>query len=248
MAAIRLDNEGRRRGIVDAAMPLFARKGFAGTTTKEIAEAAQVSEALVFKHFPSKAALYEEIVQLGCLGDPALARIGSLTPSTATLINMVHFMLRHFVLDSSPGGEMDTRQRLVVNSFLDDGEYGRLVYDWVLAHIYPKIEECLLAAQAAGDLVDSPVALQNRFWFGQHVAAMMAYVRLPGRSVVPYRGDLRDLIAEAAWFILRGFGLKDAVIAAHPAPPYATAPDAMASANGAPDLRVQVVSHAQGGI
>jgi hypothetical protein len=187
-------------------------------------------------------------VQLGCLGDPALARIGSLTPSTATLINMVHFMLRHFVLDSSPGGEMDTRQRLVVNSFLDDGEYGRLVYDWVLAHIYPKIEECLLAAQAADDLVDSPVALQNRFWFGQHVAAMMAYARLPGRCVVPYRGDVRDLIAEAAWFILRGFGLKDAVIAAHPAPPYATAPDAMVSANGAPDLRAQVVSHVQGGI
>src|SRR5439155_2367484 len=121
---LRLDSEARRNRIVDAALPLFARKGFAGTTTKEIAEAARVSEALVFKHFPSKAALYEEIVQLGCLGDPALARIGSLTASTATLINMVHFMLRHFVLDSSPGGEMDTRQRLVVNSFLDDGEYG----------------------------------------------------------------------------------------------------------------------------
>ena len=248
MATIRLDNEGRRRGIVEAAMPLFARKGFAGTTTKEIAEAARVSEALVFKHFPSKAALYEEIVQLGCLGDPALARIGSLTASTATLINMVHFMLRHFVLDSSPGGEMDTRQRLVVNSFLDDGEYGRLVYDWVLAHIYPKIEECLLAAKAAGDLVDSPVALENRFWFGQHVAAMMAYVRLPGRSVVPYRGDLRDLIAEAAWFILRGFGLKDAVIAAHPAPPYETAAHATASANGVPDRHLEIVSRAQGEI
>ncbi|HEX3499191.1 MAG TPA: helix-turn-helix domain-containing protein, partial [Stellaceae bacterium] len=46
MATIRLDNQGRRRGIVDAAVPLFARKGFAGTTTKEIAEAAPVSEAL----------------------------------------------------------------------------------------------------------------------------------------------------------------------------------------------------------
>src|SRR5260370_7406633 len=100
MARIRVDNQGRGRGIVDAAMPLFARKGFAGTTTKEIAEAAHVSEALVFKHFPSKAALYEEILQLGCQGDPALERIGTLTASTRTLVPMIHFMLRHFFLHS----------------------------------------------------------------------------------------------------------------------------------------------------
>ncbi len=219
MAAIRLDNQGRRRGIVDAAVPLFARKGFAGTTTKEIAEAAHVSEALVFKHFPSKAALYEEILQLGCEGDPALERIGSLTASTRTLVHMVHFMLRHFVLDANGTGDMDVRQRLMLNSFLEDGEYGRLVCDWVFARVYPKIEECLDAAQAAGDLVELPIALENRFWFGQHVAAMMAYVRLSGRSAVPYRGTIDELIVQAAWFILRGFGLKDSVIAAHPAPP-----------------------------
>src|SRR5258708_25376831 len=158
MAAIRLDNQGRRRGIVDAAVPLFARKGFAGTTTKEIAEAAHVSEALVFKHFPSKAALYEEILQLGCQGDPALERIGSLTASTATLVNMVHFMLRHFVLDSNGTGDMDVRQRLMLNSYLADGEYARLVFDWVFARVYPKIAECLEAAEAGGYLVVLPLA------------------------------------------------------------------------------------------
>jgi TetR/AcrR family transcriptional regulator, transcriptional repressor of aconitase len=227
MAAIRLDNEGRRRGIVEAALPLFARKGFAGTTTKEIAEAARVSEALVFKHFPSKAALYEEIVQLGCLGDPALERIGNLTASTATLVVMVHGMLRHFILEASPGGELETRQRLMVNSFLEDGEYGRLVFDWVLEHIYPKIAECLRAAAAAGDLVATAVPPENRFWFGQHVAAMLAYVRLPGRSAVPYRGDdVHALIDQAAWFILRGFGLTDAAIAANPPPPRVAPGDA----------------------
>src|SRR5258708_7419892 len=226
MAAIRLDNLGRRRGIVDAAVPLFARKGFAGTTTKEIAEAAHVSEALVFKHFPSKAALYEEVHQRGCRGDPALACIAAIEAASATRIDMVHYMLRHFVLGAAGDGDMETRQRLMVNSFLEDGEYGRLVFEWVLAQIYPKIEACLAAAEAAGDLVAMPASYRNRFWFAQHVAAMMAYVRLPGRSAVPYDGEIRDLIAEAAWFILRGFGLKDAAIAARPAPPY--------SATGAP--------------
>src|SRR5690242_3811920 len=103
MVGVRLDNEGRQRGIVDAAVPLFARKGFAGTTTKEIAEAAGVSEALLFKHFPSKAALYEEILKLGCRGDPELECVNQLEPSTATLIQLVLFMLRHFVLGDATG-------------------------------------------------------------------------------------------------------------------------------------------------
>jgi len=41
---------------------LFAKKGFNGTTTKEIAQAAGISEALVFKHFPTKRALYAAIL------------------------------------------------------------------------------------------------------------------------------------------------------------------------------------------
>ena len=47
---------------------------------------------------------------------------------------------------------------------------------------------------------------------------MMGYVRLSGRCAVPYSGDTDALIEQAAWFILRGFGVKDAIIAAHPIP------------------------------
>lgn len=61
MATTRLDSDERRKMIVAAALPLFARKGFAGTTTKELAEAAGISEALLFRHFPSKKQLYGEI-------------------------------------------------------------------------------------------------------------------------------------------------------------------------------------------
>lgn len=197
-------------------MPLFARKGFAGTTTKEIAEAARVSEALVFKHFPSKAALYQEIVQQGCLGDPALERLSALPASTATLVGIVRFMLRHFIVSAADSTcNMHQRQRLMLNSFLDDGEYARLAYVWVAETIYPKIAECFAAAAASGDLVELPITFENRFWFAQHVASTMAYVRLSGRCDVPYRGDLDCLIDEASWFVLRGLGLRDDIIAQH---------------------------------
>src|SRR5579863_7723141 len=97
MASIRLDSEERRKGIVAAAVPLFARKGFAGTTTKEIAEAAGISEALLYKHFPSKKLLYGEIPRLGCEGDPELERLAFLEPSTLTLVRMARTMVRHFL-------------------------------------------------------------------------------------------------------------------------------------------------------
>ena len=52
----------RQASLIVAAAALFAAKGFNGTTTKEIAKAAGVSEALVFKHFPTKRRLYAAIL------------------------------------------------------------------------------------------------------------------------------------------------------------------------------------------
>lgn len=52
----------RQASIIAAAASLFATRGFKGTTTREIARAARCSEALVFKHFPTKRVLYEAIL------------------------------------------------------------------------------------------------------------------------------------------------------------------------------------------
>ena len=56
--AVRLSSEERRAAIISAVQRVFAEKGFHGTTTRELAQAAGVSEALLFKHFPNKEALY----------------------------------------------------------------------------------------------------------------------------------------------------------------------------------------------
>jgi AcrR family transcriptional regulator len=214
MAMTRLDNDERRKAIVAAAVPLFARKGFAGTTTKELAEAAGISEALLFRHFPSKKQLYAEILQLGCEGDPALERLATLAPSTATLVHMTTFMVRYFLLGGADRAELDTRLRLVLHSFLEDGEYARELFDTIFERVHPLFVASLEAATAAGDLKPEPIASANRFWFGHHVAAMVAFVLLPGRAAVPYQGSVTALVEEASWFILRGFGMRDTAIAA----------------------------------
>jgi AcrR family transcriptional regulator len=59
----RLGAEARRKQLIDTATRLFATKGFSGTTTREIAAAAGVNEAIIFRFFPHKDDLYAAILE-----------------------------------------------------------------------------------------------------------------------------------------------------------------------------------------
>jgi AcrR family transcriptional regulator len=58
----RISGQVRKAKIIRSAASLFAEKGFSGTKTREVAVRAGVSEALIFKHFPSKEDLYAAIL------------------------------------------------------------------------------------------------------------------------------------------------------------------------------------------
>src|ERR1700745_472995 len=62
VVSARMAGEERRLQILRVAMRLFSQRGFRGTTTKEIALAAGVSEAMVFRHFATKEELYSAIL------------------------------------------------------------------------------------------------------------------------------------------------------------------------------------------
>ena len=64
MATRRLPASERRRLILLAAIRVFARSGFHGSTTKEIAAEAEVAEALLYRYFPSKQALFLEAMSI----------------------------------------------------------------------------------------------------------------------------------------------------------------------------------------
>jgi AcrR family transcriptional regulator len=63
-AASRRPRGEPRRLLLDAARELFARQDYRSTTTREIAQAAGVTEHLLFRHFGSKAALFREALVL----------------------------------------------------------------------------------------------------------------------------------------------------------------------------------------
>ena len=59
----RMTSQDRREAIIDAAVKLFAEKGFRGTTTRELASAVGVSEPVLYQHFETKRDLYRAIIQ-----------------------------------------------------------------------------------------------------------------------------------------------------------------------------------------
>ena len=59
---MRMHGTDRRQQLIETALDVFSRKGFDGATTKEIAVEAGVTEAIIFRHFPTKQALYAAVV------------------------------------------------------------------------------------------------------------------------------------------------------------------------------------------
>jgi AcrR family transcriptional regulator len=54
-----------RTRILNAALKLFARQGYDGTTTKDLANCARVAEGTIFHHFPNKKAILIEVATAG---------------------------------------------------------------------------------------------------------------------------------------------------------------------------------------
>jgi AcrR family transcriptional regulator len=212
---IRLNGEERRVSIVESARPLFAAKGFYGTSVRDIARAAKVSEALLYRHFPSKDALYKEVqiypekIQLQFLNG-----LKKIEPGTERLVFIVYLGF-HQILLEVPGHEEDQKihERLLFQSFLEDGSYARKIFKMLQKGNWFKILlESFEVAKQSGHLVDTPISIENRLWFAHHLAMALNLCHLQGKSVFEYQESLETLIEQAVFFALRGIGLTDAAM------------------------------------
>ena len=59
----RMNGCDRRKQLVEISFQLFSSYGFSGTTIRHIAQAAGVSEATLYKYFPTKRDLYRAIIE-----------------------------------------------------------------------------------------------------------------------------------------------------------------------------------------
>jgi AcrR family transcriptional regulator len=203
----------RRTAIISAAQRVFIEKGFYRTTTRELAEAAGVSEALLFKHFPNKEALYSAI-QMSCFkeeGSKVTERLQSLQPSTPALVFLVRDLISH-LLGRRPGEPERSFVHLVLRSLMDEGEFARLAIQGGPSFWVQKVEECIEAARTAGDMVDESGQVSLGGWCAHQLIAGIAMHFLPAEPVIDYGVSREQLAKQVTWFCLRGMGLKEEAI------------------------------------
>ena len=201
-----------------AAIPLFAAKGYDALTTKEIADAAGVSEALLYRHFDSKQVLYDEI-QASCIARAATdaRRLEELPDSTSTLI-LATYMLADKIQRRSdePHPERNEMCRLLLRSLLDDGRFAAGFMAETSAPWVSKVERCVQAAIAAGDLEETVEGGCMGVWFVHHLSVAINIFSLPADiKIVPYPVDDGDVFDHSVRFCLRGMGLTAKAIARH---------------------------------
>src|SRR5688572_26032630 len=174
----RLSSEQRREKIIDAARVIFAERGFHGTTTRELALAADVSEALLFKHFPNKEAIYTAMLSDCLKGQTGgeFRRLLELEPSSSTLAILLHFLVKKVITGNA---EARTLHRLLLRSLCEDGEFARVIFKHVGADIVPVLTDSVEAARRAGDLHDSVDVLKSGAWLTQHLLLMISFMHVP---------------------------------------------------------------------
>ena len=131
----RMAGDERRLQILGVAMRLFSQHGFRGTTTKEIARGAGVSEAMVFRHFATKQELYSAILDFkacsGSLGDPRefLADALRRKDDRAVFTELARALMRHHETDPE-------FLRLLTHAALEEHELAAMFWERTIRQMY----------------------------------------------------------------------------------------------------------------
>jgi AcrR family transcriptional regulator len=149
----RLSAEERRRAILESAEDVFAVSGYHGSSIDEIAQAAGISKALIYEHFPSKKDLHVSLLEMH-----------------------VQELLGRLAADADTGEPGDVRMRAGIDAFLGwveerRGAFRMLFRDAVepeVAEVLRRIQDqavgavaALMATEPAAPADDSPEARER---------------------------------------------------------------------------------------
>jgi TetR/AcrR family transcriptional regulator len=161
----RVSSTARRTQILGVARKVFAARGFLGTTTRQIADAAGVTEALLFQHFPSKRDLYCSILEAKAGENP---------------VGPVLAALRSLAQRRDDRGFFEEYARCILRRYRTDGEFLRLMlYSALEGHelaaafrrhqvrpIQTELRKYIAARQREGAFRKLPVAAAVRAFAG----------------------------------------------------------------------------------
>lgn len=155
----------RRLQILRVAMRLFSQRGFRGTTTKEIALAAGVSEAMVFRHFATKEALYSAILDhKACLHDEMdpLQIVGDAVRRKDDVA-----VFEGIALNALNQHECDPEfQRLLLHSALEEHELAQMFWEKFVRRVYRALGSYIRQRQRDGAMIAIDPAIVIRAFIG----------------------------------------------------------------------------------
>ena len=161
----RMAGDERRSQILRVAMDLFSREGFRGTTTKKIAQAAGVSEAMVFRHFATKEELYAAILDhKACSGDAfdlelLVADAVKRRDDRAVFEGLAFHALEHHERDPS-------FQRLLLHAALEEHELAQMFFEKFVRRVYEFLGAYIRERQREGAMIDIDPAIIVRSFIG----------------------------------------------------------------------------------
>ncbi|HET9789390.1 MAG TPA: TetR/AcrR family transcriptional regulator [Pyrinomonadaceae bacterium] len=165
LGGARMAGDERRLQILRVAVTLFAHEGFRGTTTKKIAQAAGVSEAMVFRHFATKEELYSAILDhKACSGDamdPEMMVADAIRrkDDRAVFEGLAFGALEHHERDPE-------FQRLLLHSALEGHELAQMFFEKFVRRVYEFLGAYIRQRQKDGAMVKIDPAIVVRAFIG----------------------------------------------------------------------------------
>ena len=161
----RMAGDERRSQILRVAVRLFSREGFRGTTTKKIAQAAGVSEAMVFRHFATKEELYAAILDhKACSGDAVDLE---LMVADAVKRKDDHAVFEGLAFNALEHHEHDPEfQRLLLHAALEGHELAQMFFEKFVRRVYEFLGGYIRQRQLEGAMIDIDPAIVVRSFIG----------------------------------------------------------------------------------
>lgn len=164
----RMSGDERRTQILKVAIQLFSQRGFSGTTTKEIARLAGVSEAMVFKHFANKEELYSAILDHKACDRRIQNPFDDLTAYTETKDDYgVFYTLALNALNHQ--AEDCHFMRLMLHSALEEHDLARMFFESFITDMYNFLGDYIKQRQADGVFREIEPRIVVRAFMGMFV-------------------------------------------------------------------------------
>ena len=167
-AAGRMSGDERRTQILTVAIKLFSQRGFSGTTTKEIARLAGVSEAMVFKHFANKVELYSAILDCKACDRHFQNRFEDLVKKTEAKDDFGVFYTMALNALENHSEDRDF-MRLMLHSALEEHELARMFFESFITDMYRFLSDYIRQRQADGAFREIEPLIVVRSFMGMFV-------------------------------------------------------------------------------